>query len=58
MPHPEAFNHFTNHPDWTRLKEKRKRQGRQINTEENLGVRLLKNGVDYILQGGKKGHLA
>ncbi|PMP63663.1 MAG: phosphoribosylformylglycinamidine synthase, partial [Caldimicrobium thiodismutans] len=19
MPHPEAFNHFTNHPKWTRL---------------------------------------
>ncbi|MCX7612635.1 MAG: phosphoribosylformylglycinamidine synthase subunit PurQ [Caldimicrobium sp.] len=23
MPHPEAFNHFTNHPKWTRLKERR-----------------------------------
>jgi len=20
MPHPEAYNHFTNHPDWTRVK--------------------------------------
>ncbi len=25
MPHPEAYNHFTNHPDWTRNKEKAKR---------------------------------
>ncbi|MDM8541559.1 phosphoribosylformylglycinamidine synthase I [Desulfococcaceae bacterium HSG9] len=54
MPHPEAFNHFTNHPNWTRLKEKHKRQGRQINTEETLGVRLLKNGVDYILKRSSK----
>ncbi len=53
MPHPEAFNHFTNHPDWTRSKEKLKRQGRQINAGETLGVRLFKNGVDYILKGCK-----
>jgi len=49
MPHPEAFNHFTNHPDWTRLKEKLKRQGRQISAGETPGIRMLKNGVDYIL---------
>ncbi len=49
MPHPEAFNHFTNHPDWTRLREARKRQGRHIKTQATLGVRLFKNGVDYIL---------
>ncbi len=51
MPHPEAFNHFTNHPDWTRLKEKLNRQGRRMNTGDTLGVRLFKNGVDYILKG-------
>ncbi|MBW1862547.1 MAG: phosphoribosylformylglycinamidine synthase subunit PurQ, partial [Deltaproteobacteria bacterium] len=27
MPHPEAYNHFTNHPDWTRQKEALIRQG-------------------------------
>lgn len=48
MPHPEAFNHFTNHPDWTRLKETCKRQGRPMNTQDTPGVRLFKNGVDYI----------
>jgi len=53
MPHPEAFNHFTNHPDWTRLKEKLKRQDRRINASETLGVRLFTNGVDYILKGHK-----
>ena len=26
MPHPEAYNHFTNHPDWTRIKEEKKRE--------------------------------
>ncbi len=53
MPHPESFNHFTNHPNWTRLKEKLKREGRQINAGDTLGVRLFKNGVDYILDSDK-----
>ena len=29
MPHPEAFNHRTNHPDWTRDKEIMKRGGKK-----------------------------
>ncbi|HDQ40447.1 MAG TPA: phosphoribosylformylglycinamidine synthase subunit PurQ [Desulfonatronum sp.] len=36
MPHPEAYNHLTNHPAWTR--------GRQ----ETLGISLLANGVAYL----------
>ncbi len=48
MPHPEAFNHWTNHPDWTRMKEAMKRQGQSIQPELTAGVQLLKNGVDYI----------
>jgi len=38
MPHPEAFNHFTNHPRWTR---------EQV-SEEELGLTLFKNAVQYI----------
>jgi len=48
MPHPEAFNHWTNHPDWTRIKESMKRQDESIDSEFTDGIRLLKNGVDYI----------
>ena len=48
MPHPEAFNHWTNHPDWTRVKESLKRKGQPIPQELTAGVRILKNGVDYI----------
>ena len=38
MPHPEAFNHTTNHPRWTR----------GICPETPLGVELFKNGIAYI----------
>jgi phosphoribosylformylglycinamidine synthase I len=48
MPHPEAFNHWTNHPDWTRRKEAMKRQGLEIKAELTPGVQVLKNGVDYM----------
>lgn len=37
MPHPEAFNHFTNHPSWTRNKEK-----------VAQGIYLFKNAVDWV----------
>jgi len=47
MPHPEAYNHFTNHPDWTRKVQIRKREGKTLETE-TIGVKLFKNGVDYI----------
>lgn len=48
MPHPEAFNHWTNHPDWTRMKEAMKRYGQSPPPELTAGVQILKNGVDYI----------
>jgi phosphoribosylformylglycinamidine synthase I len=48
MPHPEGFNHWTNHPDWTRTKEAMKRRGQSIPPELTAGVQILKNGVDYI----------
>ncbi len=38
MPHPEAFNHFTNHPRWTRGEK----------GVQDLGVKLFQNAVHYI----------
>ncbi|MBU8848031.1 MAG: phosphoribosylformylglycinamidine synthase subunit PurQ [Desulfobacterales bacterium] len=48
MPHPEAYNHFTNHPDWTRKAQLLKRKGKTPGQEMTIGVKLFKNGVDYI----------
>lgn len=47
MPHPEAFNHFTNHPDWTRRKLMLARQGKSIEQEEGEGIAIFRNAVDY-----------
>jgi len=60
MPHPEAYNHFTNHPDWVRRKELRKRakrwgsEGHRRNDvdvmteeEEGEGIRIFRNAVEY-----------
>ncbi len=43
MPHPEAYNHFTNHPDWTRVK----RQGLGLTAKIGEGVRIFENAVAY-----------
>ena len=48
MPHPEAYNHFTNHPDWLRNKERLKREGKSLDEQMTPGIQLFKNGVDYI----------
>jgi phosphoribosylformylglycinamidine synthase len=37
MPHPEGFNHWTNHPRWTREKEK-----------INQGILIFKNAVEWV----------
>lgn len=47
MPHPEAFNHFTNHPDWTRTKEALKREGIFAPPEEGVGIQIFRNAVAY-----------
>lgn len=39
MPHPEKFNHITNHPNWRRLKLKKPE-----------GLIIFKNMIDYIQQ--------
>jgi phosphoribosylformylglycinamidine synthase subunit PurQ / glutaminase len=46
MPHPEAFNHITNHPNWTAIREQAKRQGKKLD-ELGAGVQIFKNAVDY-----------
>lgn len=48
MPHPEGYNHFTNHPDWTRRGEKMKRSGNREHEEIPAGIRIFKNGVEYM----------
>ncbi len=47
MPHPEAFNHWTNHPDWTHQKDKLRREGKP-HPEEGDGVKLFRNAVEYL----------
>ncbi len=37
MPHPEAYNHPTNHPKWTRGI-----------VEDNTGIKIFENGVQYL----------
>ncbi len=41
MPHPEAYHHFTNHPQWTR---------RDFPQEEGAGMVMFRNAVSYIRQ--------
>ncbi len=48
MPHPEAFNHRTNHPDWTRIKEAIKREGGKGENSPTVGMRIFQNAVEYI----------
>jgi len=57
MPHPEAFNHYTNHPDWTRRKEAVIREGKSIEGEEGDGIRVFRNGVEYIRNAIENGRL-
>lgn len=48
MPHPEGYNHFTNHPDWTRKIQVLKREGKSLDQDMTVGIKLFKNSVDYI----------
>jgi phosphoribosylformylglycinamidine synthase I len=47
MPHPEAYNHWTNHPDWTRRKEVARRSGSSAHSSLPVGIQILQNAVDY-----------
>jgi len=47
MPHPEAYNHWTNHPDWPLMKERLRRQGSDFPSDLTPGVKMLENAVAY-----------
>ena len=57
MPHPEAFNHYTNHPDWTRRKESLLRQGKSIESPEGDGIHIFRNAVEYMKNAIESGTL-
>ncbi len=48
MPHPEAFHHWTNHPDWTREKIFMMRHGKPIPSQGTEATTIFKNAVEYI----------
>jgi phosphoribosylformylglycinamidine synthase subunit PurQ / glutaminase len=48
MPHPEAFNHPTNHPNWTRSKALSRKTDIKQPTPPTLGLQIFKNAVEYI----------
>ena len=58
MPHPEAFNHPTNHPDWTRQKEQLSREGKSPEGLEGEGVKVFMNAVDYVRAAIESGKMA
>ncbi|MDL2269549.1 phosphoribosylformylglycinamidine synthase subunit PurQ [Desulfosarcina sp. OttesenSCG-928-A07] len=47
MPHPEAYHHFTHHPDWTRRLDLYRRQGRALESTRGEGLQLFENAVGY-----------
>ncbi|MBN2124539.1 MAG: phosphoribosylformylglycinamidine synthase subunit PurQ [Deltaproteobacteria bacterium] len=57
MPHPEAYNHFTNHPDWVVRKEALRRQGKALETLEGDGIRIFRNAVVYVKEAMKEGRI-
>ncbi|MBU0994758.1 MAG: phosphoribosylformylglycinamidine synthase I [Proteobacteria bacterium] len=48
MPHPEAYHHFTNHPDWTLTKEMLRRQEKSMTPGMTSGIKLFRNAVLYM----------
>ncbi len=48
MPHPEAFNHLTNHPQWARRKQENLRRGEKFQSREGQGIRVFRNAVEYL----------
>jgi len=48
MPHPEAYNHWTNHPDWTRTKVFMTRAGKPMTKNETVATKIFNNAVTYM----------
>jgi len=57
MPHPEAYNHYTNHPHWVRQKMARLRAGRDRGRPEGEGIRIFRNAVEFVTEELKKGNM-
>jgi phosphoribosylformylglycinamidine synthase subunit PurQ / glutaminase len=51
MPHPEAYNHFTNHPLWTRQKELARRKLEKMESGPTPGIKLFRNAVEFVKGG-------
>jgi len=49
MPHPEAYHHPTNHPDWARQKELSKRNQASWPPDATMGLALFENAVKFFL---------
>lgn len=48
MPHPEAYHHWTHHPDWPRLKEIHKRQGLAFGSGPTPAMTIFQNAVAHL----------
>ena len=48
MPHPEAFNHNTNHPDWARRRELMTRGQTPAKASLTTGIRLFESAASYL----------
>ena len=46
MPHPEAFNQWANHPEWTRLKQATENNDLLL-SDEPPGLKIFRNAVQY-----------
>jgi len=51
MPHPEAFNHPTNHPDWFRNQQKIKRGLMSTDDLPITGIQMFENAIKYVKEG-------
>ncbi|MBW1712401.1 MAG: phosphoribosylformylglycinamidine synthase subunit PurQ [Deltaproteobacteria bacterium] len=47
MPHPEAFSHLTNHPDWPLVVDAAKRKSQKIDWR-GQGLKLFDNALAYL----------
>ena len=56
MPHPEAYNHWTNHPNWTLKERELKVSNPGRRPLEGEGVKIFRNGVQYIREALLKTH--
>jgi phosphoribosylformylglycinamidine synthase len=48
MPHPEAYNHYTNHPRWTRRPLDGPDEEDRPHREDGAGLRLFRNAYEHL----------